>query len=42
MEKTAEEERLLNTPEHQKKIAAILAAVLAGYAGKVAETDELS
>lgn len=27
----AEEERLLNTPEHQKKIAAILAAVLAGY-----------
>lgn len=38
----AEEERLLNTPEHQKKIAAILAAVLAGYAGKVAETDELS
>ena len=37
-----EETRLLNTPEHQKKIAAILAAVLAGYAGKTAETDELS
>ena len=26
-----EEERKLNTPEHQKKIAAILAAVLAQY-----------
>lgn len=28
----AEEERKLNSPEHQKKIAAILAAVLANYA----------